>query len=344
MIVSAAATAQLRSDVADGLRPCPEFLRLEAAHGVRLVDWSQVARGRGRSATHTIFHVIAVARRLSGTRAVLSDSEHIGIPLACVLAAMRSPARHMLIAHRPTRRVKAWLLRTVASHRIDRIVVHSHDQLTTLRRGFKWPEGRTAVVPYGVDTEFWSPQDVVEGDYVLSVGREHRDHRTLTAACESVASRVIITDGSSHSPGAHRWQPKAWPSNVECRSMSFLELRQTYAGAAVVVVPLVPTDFPAGITALLEAMAMGKAVIVSATDGLRGIVRDGVDGILVQPRDVPGLRAAVRRLLEHPEERRRLGAEARRTVLDGHSLSGYVTAIVRNLDEMGPQPDSLEAS
>jgi hypothetical protein len=42
MLVSQWAGSQLRADVAAGLRPCPEFLRLEAEHGVELLDWSRL--------------------------------------------------------------------------------------------------------------------------------------------------------------------------------------------------------------------------------------------------------------------------------------------------------------
>src|SRR5262249_56848779 len=96
--------------------------------------------------------------------------------------------------------------------------------------------------------------------------------------------------------------------------------RDLSATAGVVVVPVVPIDFPAGITTILEAMSMGKAIIVTGTEGLRGIVHDGLTGLVVPPGDVAGLRAAVRRLREHPEERARLGQAARQAGLERWAL------------------------
>ena len=51
-------------------------------------------------------------------------------------------------------------------------------------------------------------------------------------------------------------------------------MRQLYAAARFVVVSVVETDDLAGLTVILEAMAMGKAVIVSGTRGQTDVIRD----------------------------------------------------------------------
>ena len=63
--------------------------------------------------------------------------------------------------------------------------------------------------------------------------------------------------------------------------------------------------------ALCEAMASGvPAVAMEYRPGVREIVRDGVDGVVVPAGDVPALAAAMGRLMDDPAERRRLGARA----------------------------------
>jgi glycosyltransferase involved in cell wall biosynthesis len=63
---------------------------------------------------------------------------------------------------------------------------------------------------------------------------------------------------------------------------------------------------------VLEALACGcPAVACDCPHGVREIVRDGVNGVLVPPEDVPALRAAMLRLLQDPVERARLAANAR---------------------------------
>jgi glycosyltransferase involved in cell wall biosynthesis len=72
-----------------------------------------------------------------------------------------------------------------------------------------------------------------------------------------------------------------------------------------------------GITGTIrEAMAMARAVVATDCGGNRELVTDGEVGLLVPPRDVDALAGALRRLLEEQDLRQRLGAAARRRVLD----------------------------
>jgi glycosyltransferase involved in cell wall biosynthesis len=105
--------------------------------------------------------------------------------------------------------------------------------------------------------------------------------------------------------------------------VDYPELRDAYARAKVVVIPVLQTDFQAGITSVLEAMAMGKAVVTTTTEGRQPVVRDGYTGLLVPPGDPGALREAVSNLLRDPAERARLGANARRAVLACYSVHAY---------------------
>jgi len=62
---------------------------------------------------------------------------------------------------------------------------------------------------------------------------------------------------------------------------------------------------------LLEACAAGRAVITTDSPGCRDVVRTGENGLLVPPRDAGALAAAIRRLAEDPEVRRRMGTAGR---------------------------------
>jgi glycosyltransferase involved in cell wall biosynthesis len=63
-------------------------------------------------------------------------------------------------------------------------------------------------------------------------------------------------------------------------------------------------------------MAHGRPVVAAAVGGLLDLVADEETGLLVPPRDVPALRAALKRLLADDELRSRLGANARRRAED----------------------------
>jgi glycosyltransferase involved in cell wall biosynthesis len=94
------------------------------------------------------------------------------------------------------------------------------------------------------------------------------------------------------------------------------ELAPLYARAAVVAVPSHREGFG---VACAEAMAAGRPVVASAVGGLLDLVVDGETGLLVPPRDVPALRAALERLLGDAELRRRLGEAGRRRVQEHFS-------------------------
>jgi glycogen(starch) synthase len=82
-----------------------------------------------------------------------------------------------------------------------------------------------------------------------------------------------------------------------------------YDRAAVVAVPYHREGF--GVVCA-EAMAHGRPVVATAVGGLLDLVVPEETGLLVPPRDVAALRAALRRLLGDEELRTRLGANARR--------------------------------
>jgi trehalose synthase len=73
-----------------------------------------------------------------------------------------------------------------------------------------------------------------------------------------------------------------------------------------------------GLTAA-EAMLKGTPVVASAVGGLVDQVIDGESGLLVQdPRDLAEFGAAVCRILDDEDLRRRLGAGARRRAIETH--------------------------
>jgi glycosyltransferase involved in cell wall biosynthesis len=337
MLVSADIGERIPSEVRTGSRPCPEYLRLQDRHGVRLLDWSVLGGGtHRRSVALSIRHAGAALAELPRTDVVLSDGEHVGIPLALAMRARKSVTPHLVIGHHLGNPRKAPIFRWAKpQRRMDRVLVHSPNQIELLQHQLGFSRQQIHLIPYGVDTDYWSPGPRVEDtDLVFSTGRDHRDHQTLIDAVGGTA-RLFVTDSSAHSPAATRRGPQTWPEWVEHRTLSYPELREHYQRATVVVVPLLPAAYPFGITALLEAMAMAKPVVVSDTDGLRGIVEHGRTGLVVPPGDSIAMRRAVRELLEDADARESLGQAARAAVLERYGLDHFVDELGRHLKELG---------
>ena len=259
---------------------------------------------------------------------IVSLSEQIGLPLSFL--ASRS-VKHVLVAHNvTTERRRAFQRRTGYLHRFDRIVVLSRPQERYLREEAGIPPERVQFVYDKVDHRFFSPAhgDGAHDGYVLSIGREQRDYGTLVDACVEVAAPTIIVPSSLWNP-ADSIADRALPANVTLRDqLSFPALRDLYSRAAVVAVPLRPqVDYAAGVNAVLEAMAMGKPLVVTSTPGLEGYAVNARDARVVPPADPGALAEVIGELLADREEAQRLAANARSVVANGRNLDSYVRAI-----------------
>ncbi|MGC8969532.1 MAG: glycosyltransferase family 4 protein [Conexivisphaera sp.] len=112
------------------------------------------------------------------------------------------------------------------------------------------------------------------------------------------------------------------------------ELAELYAAADLAVFPSIYEPF--GIVAL-EAMSMGKPVVVSDVGGLAEVVENGVNGLKFPCCDPHALAWAISWMLDHPDEASRMGAEGARIARERYSwdvLSGRTLDVYRRvLDE-----------
>jgi len=317
--------------------------------GADVLDWTAARR---TLLARLLWKAIGVARtqallaflRRHRYDVIVTDGEHIGIPLALLLKLARTKVPHVTIGHRLTAAKKRpffrWL--KVQSH-LSAVVLHSRYQYELAREQLGFTGEQLALVPYQVDPDFWRPMAVPEERLIVSAGLEFRDYPTLIRAVDGLDAKLIVAAASNWSKrrntalGTHR------PANVEVSSFDYHGLRALLARAAVVAVPVDDVDFQAGITTVLEAMAMGKPVVVTHSYGQtdviedrRSVTRGATDrprpvsllrnvaeeedvsiepnGFYVPPHDPDALRRALVYLLDHPEDRARLGAAGRRAV------------------------------
>jgi glycosyltransferase involved in cell wall biosynthesis len=97
--------------------------------------------------------------------------------------------------------------------------------------------------------------------------------------------------------------------------------------ADLAVVPSAPVPAGGGGTGtplkLFEYMAAGKAIVATAVSQTTEVIRDGETGLLVEAGDVRGFADAMLNLLKDPDERSRLGRNARREAVEHHSWDQY---------------------
>ncbi len=218
------------------------------------------------------------------------------------------------------------------ARRADRVVVTSEHCRRVVAAAYGLPPAELAVVPEGIRLADWQephagegepragPERQVEGGpVILSVARQYRrkDTATLLAALPAVlqahpGTRLRIVGGG---PELGRLATRARALGLG-GAVRFLgevpddrAVHREYGGADLFCLPSLQEGF--GI-AFLEAMAAGLPVVGVTAGAVPEVVPDGEAGLLVPPRDPGALAAALVRLLDDAELRRRMGEAGRR--------------------------------
>jgi len=106
------------------------------------------------------------------------------------------------------------------------------------------------------------------------------------------------------------------------------ELPALYAAADLYLWPAINEAYG---MAFLEAQAAGLPVVAGRTGGVPAVVAHGVTGLLAPIGDAEAFAAAVRRLLDDPAERARLGAAAALRVASHHDERTAARAVAAAL-------------
>ncbi|HET9723983.1 MAG TPA: glycosyltransferase family 4 protein [Actinomycetota bacterium] len=194
--------------------------------------------------------------------------------------------------------------------------------------------GRFEVVPNAVDVARFAgaaPADLGPGPKLLFVGRldERKGFRVAVDAFSRLAARrrelrlVVAGDGPERSAVA-RLPSEARERITFLGSVANEDLPPIHAACDLFVAPNVGGE-SFGIV-LVEAMAAGLPVVASAIPGFTEVLRDGVDGLLVRPRDAVATEAAIARLLDDPSFAGRLAASGRQRSL-GYSWDAVLPRI-----------------
>lgn len=353
LTVSGAIPDGLAADVEAGRRPRVDHLELAEAIPADVVDLSMALVATGR--TGRLVHRLAGAgaaiawaafRRRADYDVILTDGEQVGIPLGVMLSGTRRPPRHAMIVHILSVPKKSIPFRLLGlRRRIDLLLVYASAQARFAIERLGVAADAVVLTPFQVDTTFFRPCHPATTTshgatdtgrrLICSAGLERRDYPTLVAAVGGLDVDVVIAAASPWSRRRDSSADTALPPNVTVRRLDLASLRDLYARADLVVVPLEETDFQAGITTILEAMAMAKPVICTRTPGQVDTIDHDQTGRYVPPGDPARLRQAIETLLADPAEARRLGTAARiwavrHADIDVYcrNIAGHVAALV----------------
>jgi glycosyltransferase involved in cell wall biosynthesis len=194
------------------------------------------------------------------------------------------------------------------------------------------PHAKVAQLPWGVDLDYF-PQIPYNPKYFLSCGITLRDHRTLSMAAARCRSKIRVI-----CPGVP--QDISWPANVDVtdggkgwniddKKVGYNELLHDYYGecaASLIILKNDPIEYTAvGFTNLIEAMAMGRPVIVTRTGALPteiDVEKVGC-GLHVPPEDPAALAGAIQTLADDPERASAMGEAGRHLVETHYNIQRY---------------------
>ena len=159
--------------------------------------------------------------------------------------------------------------------------VHSAQQKERFPELWGVAADRVHVAPYYYtlsEEELAEPVDRSGG--VFAGGDSHRDYGPLIEAAREIDSDFTLATGRLSAD-----QLAALPPNVRAGRVPHDEFMRRFRSAAVVVVALQGrSDRSAGEQTYLNAMVLGKPVIVVDTMGVREYVEDGKTGLIVPPK------------------------------------------------------------
>lgn len=237
------------------------------------------------------------------------------------------------------------------------VIANSRNTACLLRRDWRVPEGRLAVLHPGVDSTRFHPAepdaDLRAGfgwsdrPVLLTVGRlqQRKGHDMMIRALPTIRTHVpeviysIVGDGERRS----ELQQLARELNVTDH-VQFLgqlhddDMIHAYQQCDLFALPNreVAGDFEGFGMVLLEAQACGQPVLAGDSGGTAETMQTDQTGVIVDCTQPDPLAHAVIELLNDPERRQQMGAAARQWIVDHFDWSALAEQAQRAFDLIPP--------
>jgi glycosyltransferase involved in cell wall biosynthesis len=291
------------------------------------------------------FHSLLARRRVF--RELRPDVVHcVDVDPSGMLAARLAGVVAVVVTHNtpelvPSDNVRGRLLRRAAWAARPYVIFTSEaDRATGLAREPIRPD-RSAVIPFGIDLERFSPRPPPPGlreELGVSAGRrvvgtvgllrEQKGHRYLLAAAERILARRDDVEFLVAGDGELRDELVAEAARRGlARRVHFLGHRDDIPELlGLFDVFVLSSTFEGMCYAVAEALATSTPVVATAVGGVGQTIVDGETGLLVPPRDAEALADGIIRLLDDESEARRLALAGRKRVLRLYALPRMAAA------------------
>lgn len=224
----------------------------------------------------------------------------------------------------------------------DQIICLSQKLKDDLIQDFNINPAKISVAEWGGDLPFYpigeAASEPLSKPIILSAGKTYRDYPTLLAAIETLNCELQIC--------GHAYQDVRRDLTLPANAVFYNEVLpwravlERYRNAYAVAIPLAdkrnkPKN-AVGLTNLLEAMAMGKPVVMTRNNLSRYVVDIEAEGIglWVETGDVKGWQEALEYLLNHPEVAHQMGAKARQLAEQEMNLNVFSRKVASTLSRV----------
>lgn len=214
----------------------------------------------------------------------------------------------------------------------DKFLFLSSNVRNQVKSELHLPDEKMEVIKWGPDLDFYNkyfvPQ-VSESKVIISAGKSGRDHDTLVQAFSDLNTQLQLYCSKESAP-----KIKNIPSNIEIfadRRVSYKELVHHYSKAYAIAIPLEKTDSLAGLTSLLDALAVGKAVVMTKNKNIDIDIEKEKIGFWVEPNDTEGWKQAVTYLINNPDEVMEMGKRARKLAENKYNLKIFSMNLAKTL-------------
>ncbi len=215
----------------------------------------------------------------------------------------------------------------------------------------QWPKLET--VPLGIDPDVFVPGSKSSSERscfnIISVGRlsPEKAQRILVDAIAQLISegRRVRLRLVGEGPDRRAIERHI----VDCRlsetvrlegALNQDKLRALYRESDVFALASLAEGVP---VVLMEAMAMEIPCVATRITGIPELIQDGLDGLLVTPSDVGTLSAAIARLMDDPDLRKRIGASGRSKIMQQYNLSRNTAQLAKLFERWVTSPSLSSA-
>lgn len=201
---------------------------------------------------------------------------------------------------------------------LDALIVNASAEIEMYSRWLGIDSAKITFIPWPANLD---PVDepLVGGAYFLAAGRSLRDWPTFAEAV-SVIDRDFVVVCSKSDAGQVSW-PKNVTVYADIPKSEYLDLLYRAEG---LIVPLVNTSRSTGQATFLEAMALGKPVLVARVTGAIDYITDRVNGLLYAPGSATDLQEKVEELVGNLDLRATIASGGLRSVREQFNKAVYV--------------------